>query len=58
MEWQYLQYVVKDYKLFFSPIKDALFTDFLDALFSTSLPYCSLQSFGCSPYEIFWPGSF
>ena len=37
MEWQYLQHVVKDCKPFFSPLKDALFIDFLDALFSTSL---------------------
>jgi len=37
MEWQYLQWVVKDCKPFFSPLKDALFTDFLDACFSTPL---------------------
>jgi len=37
MEWQYLQQVVQDCKPFFSPLNDAIFIDFLDAIFSTSL---------------------
>jgi len=55
MEWQYLQYMVKDYPSF--PPKDAIFHDFLDALFSTLMSATDPCKALPSPCEIFWPGT-